>query len=129
MSDCCNDFAQSVTTVEREPNPIWRAHDDCGYKAVYKGLVGSNYPRFMPVKAGAAPGTVEPAPDGVDAIGVTDTAKAPVVLGAEGLTIIRHAADISWADMAPAVGELATDQAAWWAVHVELAKIGVFVSF
>lgn len=129
MSDCCNDFASTATVVDRIPNPIWRAHDDCGYKAQYKGVVGLNYPRFMPVKAGAAPGTVEPAPDGVGAIGFSDTAKEPVVAGDENITVVRRAAEVAWADMAPAVGAVATDAAAWWAVHVELAKAGIYVAF
>ena len=126
---CCNEFSTASTSADRLPNPIWRADDDCGYKAVYKGVVGSSYPRFVPVKPGTAPGTVEPAPDGVNAIGFCDTAKEPVAAGDENLTIVRSAAEVAWADMAPAVGELASDQSAWWAVHIELAKAGIFVAF
>lgn len=129
MSDCCDNFSTTITEVDREPNPIWRAHDDCGYKGVYKGLVGTNYPAFMPVKFGAAPFTIEPAPDGVDAIGFVSGGATPVVVGGENLTVVRKAAEVSWADMAPAVGAVATNAAAFWAVHQELAKVGIYVTF
>ena len=129
MTECCDNFSASTVSVDRLPNPIWRAHDACGYKAAYKGLVGTNYPDFVPVKLGAAPGTVEPALDGVGAIGFVPGGKSPVVAGDENLTVVRSAAEVAWADMAPAVGASLTDHAAWWAIHMELAKAGIYVTF
>ena len=123
MTDCCDNFATTITMADREANPIWRAHDDCGYKAQYKGLVGTDYPAFMPVKFGATPGTVEPAPDGVDAIGFISSGAVPVVAGAENLTVVQFAAEVAWADVAVAVGASPTDQAAWWAMAANLANV------
>lgn len=129
MSDCCNDFAVTTAAATREPNPIWRAHDDCGYKAVYKAAAaGVQFNRFMPVKPGTAPGTVVPAPDGVDAIGLADVTKLTTATDLN-VTVVRKAAEVSWADVAAAIGASPTSQAAWWPVHVEMAKIGVYITF
>lgn len=129
MTDCCTEFGTVQTLADREPNPIWKAHDDCGYQAAYKGLVGTSYLAFMPVRAGAAPGTVEPALDGVDAIGLALSTKDPVVLGNESITVARSIANASWADVAAAIGADPLDPAAWWPIHIELAKAGVYIAF
>jgi hypothetical protein len=128
MSDCCTDFATTTASVDREPNPIWIAHDDCGYKAQYKGPVGTQFNRFMPVKPGAAPGELVPALNGVDAIGFADVTKLTTATDQE-ITVVRKAASVAWADVALAVGASAFNQAAWWAVHVQMAKIGIYVTF
>jgi hypothetical protein len=128
MSDCCADFSTTVDSATRTPAPIWIAHDDCGYKALYTGVVGTSYPRFMPVKFGTAPNTVVPAPTGVGAIGLSDVALLATALD-KGIPTIRKAANVAWADVAAAIGAAPTSQAAWWPIHQELAKVGIFVSF
>jgi len=129
MTDCCDTFGTTTVDAIREANPIWRAHDECGDKAVYKGNIGDSIKAFMPVQAGMLPGVVVPAPDGINAIGVAWTTVDPVVTGDEYITVVRRAAVIKWADMAAAVGGDPLSAAGWWAYHVNLAKIGIFVTF
>ncbi len=127
MSDCCDEFVTTKTSASRIPSPIVRMHDDCGYRAAYKGAVGVQFNRFMPVKAGTAPGTVEPSPTGVDAIGISDVTLLTTATK-QVIPVLRHVAEINWADMAASVGSTATNAADWWAVHQNLAKIGIYVN-
>ena len=126
---CCDNFAQTSASADRLPNPIIRDHDECGYPVPFKGVVGTNYPDNMPVKLGTAPGTVEPAPDGVDAIGIVTTPKEPVVAGSEVLTVKTFVAEMDWADIAAAVGASPTDQAAWWAMVPNLINVVKYLKF
>lgn len=128
MSDCCNDFVSTVTTADRLPNPIWIAHDDCGYPATYKGVVGTQYNKFMPVKFGATPGTVEPALDGVDAIGISMDTKLASATDAN-LHIVQFASTMAWADIAAAVGASPTDAAAYWAMLQNLHGVVKTITF
>jgi hypothetical protein len=129
MSDCCDNFTTTAPlTATRVPNCIVRTHDDCGYKASYKGKASANFPEFVPVKFGTAPGELEPALDGVDAIGIASGELLAATVDRR-MSVYRNVAEISWSCMAPAVGALPTDAAAWWAIHKELAKVGIFVTF
>jgi hypothetical protein len=126
---CCDTFGQSTATADRLPNPIIRDHDECGYPVAFKGVVGTNYPDNVPVKLGAVPGTVEPALDGVGAIGIVTTPKEPVVAGSEVLTVKTFVAEMAWADIATAVGASPTDQAAWWAMVPNLINVVKYLKF
>ena len=127
MTDCCTGFSTTTTSAERSGNALFRALDDCGDKAIYLGVVGTQYADMMPVKFGAAPNTVEPALDGVDAIGFVNG--DPLASAKNPMLSVTRTGHVKWADVAPAVGESPTDAAAWWAIHQEMAKANVYVEF
>ena len=127
MSDCCADFSTNIVTATRDGNPLFRSLDDCGDKTIYQAVVATQYRDRMPVKFGTVPGTVIPALDGVDAIGFANGD----LLAAAGNTAlsVTRTGHIKWADVALAIGAVATSQAAWWPIHQELAKANIYVEF
>lgn len=122
MTECCDNFSTVTTSAERLPNPIWEAHDDCGYKAQRKGVAGTQYKAFMPVKFGTVPGTVVPALDGVDAIGFS-TVDLLATATNNNVSVVQFAYRVDWADVALAVGASPTDPAAWWAMVANLKNV------
>lgn len=129
MVECCAGFSSTETTAERGPNPLFRALDDCGDKAIYTAPAATQFRMMMPVKpVVGTPGRVEPALDGVGAIGFSNEDKLTVAAG-EMLSVTRTAGAIKWADVAVAIGALPTSQAAWWPIHIELAKANIYVEF
>lgn len=126
---CCDTFEQTTASADRLPNPIIRDHDECGYPVAFNGVVGTNYPENMPVKLGTVVGTVLPAPDGVDAIGIVSSPKVPVVAGSTVLNIKTFVAEMDWADLAVAVGASPTSQSAWWAMVPNLINVVKYLKF
>lgn len=125
MSECCNEFTSTTDAATRTPNPKLMPLDECNNKHDYLAVAGA-YEWGMPVRPTANPNEVEPAPDGVDAIGIS-TCSTTAVAG-DKITIARTGR-LRWSDMAAGIGQSPTDQAAWWAVHVELAKLNIYVEF
>lgn len=129
MVDCCDGFSSTLTSAERGPNPLFRALDDCGDKAIYTAPAATQFRVHMPVKfVPGTPGRVTPALDGADAIGVSNEDKLTVGAG-EMLSVTRTAGAIKWIDVAAAIGADPTSQAAWWPIHIALAKANIYVEF
>lgn len=129
MADCCAGFSSTETTAERGPNPLFRALDDCGDKAIYTAPAATQFREMMPVKfVPGTPGRITPALDGADAIGFSNEDKLTVGAG-ELISITRTAGAIKWKDVAAAVGASPTSQAAWWPFHIALAKANIYVEF
>lgn len=126
-NDCCAGFEQNEVTVERTPNPVFRPLDDCGDKGQYKSVEGEEYKVGMPVKFGEDPNTVVPAPDGVDAIGLS-LASFVATAEQEPVTAWRTG-HVYWREIAPALDMSVTSEAEWWAIHTELAKANIYVEF
>lgn len=124
---CCGGFQSTCIEVEITKGPQVRPLDGCGDRAAYYIAADADCSALMPVKLGAEPGMVEPAPDGVGAIGFIVAAGDPQ----EGTDVrcitIQRTGHLCWADLAPVVGSTVADKAAWWAIHAELAKPNIYV--
>lgn len=128
MVDCCDGFSSNITTAERGPNPLFRALDDCGDKAVFTAPAATQFRVHMPLKfVPGTPGRMTPALDGVDAVALSNEDKLTV--GAGALLSVTRTGHVKWADVAAAIGASPTSQAAWWPIHIALAKANIYVEF
>ena len=124
---CCGDFAQTEQTAERVPNFKLRPIDRCNNKSNYFGLIGEDFKVFMPVKATANPGEVEPAAATDDIIGVSICAKTATT--DYPMVTVARTGTIKWKHMAVSLGLDPAEQAQWWMYHVPLSKINIYVEF
>lgn len=124
---CCDGFSQAEKTAERVPNAKMRPIDRCNNRANYFGLLGEDFKLFMPVRATANAGEVEPALDYVDVIGVAVCTKTSVT--DDELIVVARTGVICWTDMAVSLGLDPADQDLWWAAHVALAALNIYVEF
>lgn len=126
MDYCIKDCTfPEPTTIEAERHPLPHAYERlCMGEVSYLAAAGNDFLPFMPVKLSAAtPFTVEPALDGVDAIGVVHNSMVMAATGDERVGVISMA-EVPFEPLAVAIGEdpeTITD-AAYWAVYVELLK-------
>lgn len=124
---CCFGFQQSGYTVTVKPGMKTCGLDNCGDKDSYLTDGASEYIAGMPVKFDAAAGVVVPALDGVDAMGVvlcTVMANSPACK-----ILVQRTGHIDWCYVHEAVGAEIDDNAAWWALHVELSKSNIYVRY
>ena len=124
---CCGGFSQNEKTAERVPNPKLRPIDRCNNRSNYFGKLGEDFKLFMPVRATAVAGEVEPAPDCVDVIGVATCAKTAIE--DDKIINVARTGTICWSDMAASLGIDFDDQDTWWKHHVALSAINIYVEY
>lgn len=129
MSDCsilCCGPSNSSATATRTSNPSILPLDGCKNQTEYFAVAG-DYLFGTPVKPTGNAGEVEPSLDGTDAIGVAVCNVTGAAAGDK--VVVARTGHIFWPEIAANLGEDPTDQDAWWALHVELAKINIYVRF
>lgn len=118
--NCCAGFQSNCDVTERTQNPTISALEGCTARKRYFGTEGNEYPCMMPVKFGPDPGTVVPAPDGVDSFGIVFGTR----MGEDGqMSVVVQMSEkivVCWRDMAAATGADPADPVAWWPVHMEM---------
>ncbi len=127
MSCCNQNIEMTTTTAEKTAGFQMRPLNDCGNKQVYKAKIGATFKQGMPVKFADEPNTVEPALDGVGAIGISHANIANAT--ADSKVIVQQTGWIYWSEMAGVVGKDVKSQDDWWAIHKELAKANIYTEF
>lgn len=124
---CCNKFEQNEYSATRSGNPIFKGFDKCGDKATYRALAGAEYAVGIPVKLSDTVGVVEPALDGVDAIGISLSTFSSATANDE--IFVHRTGHIWWQDIAEGLGKDPNSESDWWEMHKALIKTNIYVEF
>ncbi len=125
---CCDENIKMTTTIaEKTAGFQMRPLQGCGNKQAYKAKIGATFKQGMPVKFSDEPNTVEPALDGVGAIGISHANIANAT--ADSKVIVQQTGWIYWSEMAETIGKDVKSQDDWWAIHKELAKANIYTEF
>ena len=126
MSSCCYQFTTNQQSATRTGGPVLRPLDGCNNKVHYNGKANS-YGFGTFVKPTDVPNEVEPTLDAKEAIGMSVCIKTTTADDTKVETI--RTGRVFWSDIAEALGKDPTSKTDWWPIHVEAAKIKIFVQF
>lgn len=127
---CCFGFETNTVAAQRVSGQIFRGIDYCEREAL-EAVPGSAFAFGTPVKWNATLDMIEPALDGVDAIGLSLGTAASTEAGDQ--ILVQFIGRIYWSELAPALGFSglldAANRAAFLPIRAELMKSNIYVEF